>query len=285
MELAAQQQQHAAAQAEIAALTQRLARAEASPPPAKASPSPAEDKNGIGRRSSEEAACDEAALGGSESLLPSAALCALLELHPGKQHQPMACRDLVALLLDAGHLQLAAARRGARSRWQAALRPAIALGSAVTDPWLEYNVHKQQTELAVRWDYDPATGAWVSSETLIKMERAPFAHGAMRECFRMKKMSQVTSSFFFTMNWVHCNNYVAKRYMKEHGAAHGAAADPLDSSIYFDDIKMQVTRGYSPGTCGDSPGTCGYSPGTCGYSPGTCGDSPWHMRLQPRHMR
>ena len=65
----------------------------------------------------------------------------------------------------------------------------------------------------MRWDYDPATAAWASSETLIKMERTPFARGAMRECLRMKKMSQVSGSFFFSMNWAHCNNYVAKRYM------------------------------------------------------------------------
>ena len=133
-------EEHTAAQAEVVALKARLALIEATPPPA--------------RHTSEEDASGEAALGGSEDLLPSAALCALLELHPGKQHQPMAGRDLLALLLDAGHLQLAVARRGARARWQAALKPAIALGAAVTDPWLEYNVHKQPTELAVRCDYD-----------------------------------------------------------------------------------------------------------------------------------
>ena len=197
-------EEQTAARAEVVALKGRLAIIEATAPPAS-------DESGIARHTSEEEASGEA-LGGSEDLLPSAALCALLELHPGKQHQPMAGRDLLALLLDAGHLQLAVARRGARARWQAALKPAIALGAAVTDPWLEHNVHKQPTELAVRWDYDAATDAWTSSETLIKMERTPFAKGAMRECLRMKKMSQVSGSFFFSMNWAHCNNYVAKRY-------------------------------------------------------------------------
>ena len=156
-------EEHTAAQAEVAALKARLALVEASPPPGR--------ESGIARHASEEAASGEAALGVSVDLLPSAALCSLLELHPGKQHQPMAGRDLLALLLDAGHLQLAAARRDARAHWQSALKPALALGAAVTDPWLEHNVHKQPTELALRWDYDPATGAWVSSETLIKMER------------------------------------------------------------------------------------------------------------------
>ena len=36
----------------------------------------------------------------SESLLPSAALCSLLELHASKQHQPISGSELVALLLD-----------------------------------------------------------------------------------------------------------------------------------------------------------------------------------------
>ena len=203
-----------------------------------------------------EAASGEAALGVSEELLPSAALCSLLELHPGKQHQPMAGRDLLALLLDAGHLRPAVARRDARAHWQAALKPALALGAAKTDdPWLEHEVHKQPTELALRWDYDPATGAWVSSETLIKMERTPFAKGAMRECMRMKKMSQVSGSFFFSMNWANCHNYVAKRYMQARASASTTTPNPSpspspspspnpnqahDASIYFDDIKMQM---------------------------------------------
>eukprot|EP00310_Coccolithus_braarudii_P008883 CAMPEP_0183376724 /NCGR_PEP_ID=MMETSP0164_2-20130417/121108_1 /TAXON_ID=221442 /ORGANISM="Coccolithus pelagicus ssp braarudi, Strain PLY182g" /LENGTH=163 /DNA_ID=CAMNT_0025554083 /DNA_START=1 /DNA_END=489 /DNA_ORIENTATION=- len=52
----------------------------------------------------------------------------------------------------------------------------------------------------------------------------------MRECYRMKKMSQVNANFFFNMNWEHCNNYVAKRYIKA-----GTAVD-----IYFADVKMQM---------------------------------------------
>ena len=89
--------QHAATQAELEALKKK-----------ETLPLPAKEGGGTGRHSSEEAALSE-----SEALLPSAALCALLELHPGKQHQPLASRDLLALLLDAGHLQLAAAQRGA----------------------------------------------------------------------------------------------------------------------------------------------------------------------------
>jgi len=65
---------------------------------------------------------------------------------------------------------------------------------------------------------------------VVQMEREPFAHGAMRECFRMKKMSQVNPDLFFNMNWDHCNNYVAKRYLKAE----------TERGSYFADIKMQM---------------------------------------------
>ena len=45
------------------------------------------------------------------------------------------------------------------------------------------------------------------------MQAGAFDKGAMRECFRMKKMSQQQSSAFFRMDWGMCGNYVAKRYL------------------------------------------------------------------------
>lgn len=38
-----------------------------------------------------------------------------------------------------------------------------------------------------------------------------FAHGAMRECFRLKKLS----SLGFQQDWENAHNYVAKRYIQE----------------------------------------------------------------------
>ena len=52
----------------------------------------------------------------------------------------------------------------------------------------------------------------------------------MRECYRMKKMSQVNAQFFFHARWDQCNNYVAKRYMRE----------AVEAQVYFDDVKMQM---------------------------------------------
>jgi hypothetical protein len=95
-------------------------------------------------------------------------------------------------LVQLGHLSPKSEPKIApRERWHSLLKPAVKMGLADKDPWSDMAVHDIRTEIVKRWDYDASTRTWTSSETLIKMERTPFAHGAMRECFRMKKMSQV----------------------------------------------------------------------------------------------
>ena len=138
--------------------------------------------------------------------------------------------ELIQMLLAHNALSVAAPTTSG-NRWQAVLR--AALNFRITrgrDSWAKYEIHHRKTELAMRWDYDAGRGVWESSETLIKMEDVPFAHGAMRECFRMKKMSQVNAAFFYKMKWEECNNYVAKSYL--------AADTPRET--YFSDIEMQM---------------------------------------------
>ena len=77
------------------------------------------------------------------------------------------------------------------NRWQRALKPALQKSKSGVHPWHEFEIHKRPTELVTRWDYDAAKDSWETSETLVKMEDVSFARGAMRECYRMKKMSQV----------------------------------------------------------------------------------------------
>ena len=115
----------------------------------------------------------------------------------------------------------------ARALWQKALKPALRRRQSKEVGWM---VTDRPTELCRRWDYDAGADTWKCSETLVKMEADSFAKGAMRECYRMKKMSQVNPTFFFNMNWESCNNYVAKRYMLTQDGAQP----------YFDDIKMQM---------------------------------------------
>ena len=37
--------------------------------------------------------------------------------------------------------------------------------------------------------YNAASGNWVTDKVVVKMDTVPFGNGAMRECFRMKKIS------------------------------------------------------------------------------------------------
>lgn len=155
-------------------------------------------------------------------LVPSAELCAQMQV---EQPAPMTVGALMTKLADHGLLRRHAiatdappksaplpsristdvdAWLGPRAprrepstfvlnRWQRALQPALEKVRSREHPWHEYEIHKRPTELCVRYDYDATSGQWETSETLIKMEDVSFARGAMRECFRMKKMSQVPS--------------------------------------------------------------------------------------------
>lgn len=125
---------------------------------------------------------------------------------------------------------------------------------------------------------DLSQDVWERSETLIKMERTSFAHGAMRECFRMKKMSQaspegegrgeglgeaemsegrwlyaqVNAHFFYAMDWKDCNNYVAKRCIhtpcsvfrplvtSQTASPRSYISPDTSSDTYLNDIKMQM---------------------------------------------
>lgn len=118
--------------------------------------------------------------------------------------------------------------RPAGQLWTLAKR--AAKGAPASDPWEVHRLWERPTELCVRHDYDPHTRTWHSMETLVKMEDQPFAHGAMRECFRLKKMSQFSPAFFFRMDWRHCANYVAKRYKSAEAGRQ----------MYLDDVMMQM---------------------------------------------
>lgn len=65
------------------------------------------------------------------------------------------------------------------------------------------------------------------------MDAAPFAAGAMRECYRMKKLTQQPGRVLARIDWKHSSNYVAKRYKSE-----------VARDIYFEDVKLQMVRGW-----------------------------------------
>ncbi|XP_030195173.1 eukaryotic elongation factor 2 kinase isoform X2 [Gadus morhua] len=108
----------------------------------------------------------------------------------------------------------------ARAAWKHAIEKA----KAMPDPWAEFHLEEKKTELCTRYRYNAVTGEWAQDEVHIKMAAQPFGRGAMRECFRTKKLS----NFSHSNNWKSAANYVAKSYMQ-----------PVERDVYFEDVRLQ----------------------------------------------
>ncbi|XP_070269797.1 eukaryotic elongation factor 2 kinase isoform X2 [Myotis yumanensis] len=106
-----------------------------------------------------------------------------------------------------------------------AWKHAVEKAKHMPDPWAEFHLEDIATEYATRHRYNAVTGEWLEDEVLIKMASQPFGRGAMRECFRTKKLS----NFLHTQQWKGASNYVAKRYI-----------EPVDRSVYFEDVRLQM---------------------------------------------
>uniref|UniRef100_A0A8C3MCE9 Eukaryotic elongation factor 2 kinase n=1 Tax=Geospiza parvula TaxID=87175 RepID=A0A8C3MCE9_GEOPR len=102
---------------------------------------------------------------------------------------------------------------------------AIEKAKHMPDPWAEFHLEDVETEHATRYRYNAVTGDWVEDEVLIKMASQPFGRGAMRECFRTKKLS----NFLHTQNWKGAYNYVAKQYIES-----------VSRDVYFEDVRLQM---------------------------------------------
>ncbi|KAM9837468.1 eukaryotic elongation factor 2 kinase isoform 2-T3 [Aulostomus maculatus] len=109
----------------------------------------------------------------------------------------------------------------ARQTWKHAIEKA----KAMPDPWAQFHLEDIETEPCVRYRYNAITGEWAQDQVHIKMAAQPFGKGAMRECFRTKKLS----NFSHSSNWKSASNYVAKRYM-----------ETVDRNVYFEDVRLQM---------------------------------------------
>lgn len=104
-------------------------------------------------------------------------------------------------------------------RWRQAAKKVLCM----EDPFSSFHLEKCETEKVLRLRYNPLKGEWVKDEILVKMSREPFGRGAMRECYRLKRVRP--SHFNHTIS----TNYVAKRYI-----------NPVDQSVYTEDVKLQM---------------------------------------------
>ncbi|KAM4526727.1 eukaryotic elongation factor 2 kinase isoform 3-T3 [Fundulus diaphanus] len=122
---------------------------------------------------------------------------------------------------EAEHQSYTVISEKARAAWIKAIEKARAL----PDPWAEFHLEEIETEPCVRYRYSAITGEWAQDQIHIKMGKQPFGKGAMRECFRAKKLS----NFSHSSNWKSASNYVAKRYM-----------ETVDREVYFEDVRLQM---------------------------------------------
>uniref|UniRef100_A0A3P9N8F5 Eukaryotic elongation factor 2 kinase n=1 Tax=Poecilia reticulata TaxID=8081 RepID=A0A3P9N8F5_POERE len=98
--------------------------------------------------------------------------------------------------------------------YRAAWINAIEKARAMPDPWAQFHLEDIETE--------PSNCSLISPLSGFSQ---PFGKGAMRECFRAKKLS----NFSHSSNWKSASNYVAKRYM-----------ETVDREVYFEDVRLQM---------------------------------------------
>ncbi|XP_016424913.1 eukaryotic elongation factor 2 kinase isoform X3 [Sinocyclocheilus rhinocerous] len=108
-----------------------------------------------------------------------------------------------------------------RATWKHAIEKA----KAMPDPWAEFHLEEIETERCTRYRYNAVTGKWAKDDIFIKVSSQVFGKGAMRECYRAKKLS----NFSHSSNWKSASNYVAKRYM-----------ETVDREVYFEDVRLQM---------------------------------------------
>ncbi|XP_057214603.1 eukaryotic elongation factor 2 kinase isoform X1 [Triplophysa rosa] len=110
-------------------------------------------------------------------------------------------------------------------RGRATWKHAIEKAKAMPDPWAEFHLEEMETERCSRYRYNAVTAEWAKDEIFIKISTQSFGKGAMRECYRAKKLS----NFSHRSNWKSASNYVAKSYMETVGR-----------EVYFEDVKLQM---------------------------------------------
>lgn len=101
------------------------------------------------------------------------------------------------------------------------MKKAASQAIAEGDPWAKHKIDEVPAERVIRHMYQPETQTWKQDETIVKIEREPFTHGAMRFCYRMKKRSPPPQSSsnhrFHDYGWTRASNFVAKAYLDEKG--------------------------------------------------------------------
>ncbi|VDN53809.1 unnamed protein product [Dracunculus medinensis] len=105
-------------------------------------------------------------------------------------------------------------------KWRNIARNAVFM----KDPWSRFGFDDLPVENCLRYRYSSIRKQWTQDRVQVKLHPEPFAHGAMRECYRLKKLSNATNN-----DWTHAQNYVAKKYINE-----------VKRQTVFEDVKLQM---------------------------------------------
>ncbi|XP_078319080.1 eukaryotic elongation factor 2 kinase-like isoform X2 [Crassostrea virginica] len=146
----------------------------------------------------------------------------LEELKP-KAHMSLRQRRLSKSYAPLANLKLKVkpGQSRAQNHWIMAIKKA----RDMSDPWASFHIEDIETEFCIRHRYNPHKKQWTKDEVQVKMMKKAFNRGAMRQCFRLKKIS----TFSRSGDWSHAQNYVAKRYIEE-----------VDRDVYFQDVRLQM---------------------------------------------
>ncbi|XP_060076123.1 eukaryotic elongation factor 2 kinase-like [Ylistrum balloti] len=159
----------------------------------------------------------------TESDSEAPAMPPLMSLRQRRLSKSVALASLNTLQTSSGALKLNINTASARARFNWAL--AIKKAKLLNDPWKAFHIEDIDSEICIRHRYNPHKKTWLTDEVKVKMESKSFNRGAMRKCYRLKKLSQ----FLKHQDWSHAGNYVAKNYIQA-----------VDREVYFQDVKLQM---------------------------------------------
>jgi elongation factor 2 kinase len=124
------------------------------------------------------------------------------------------------------------------------LKDAAAKAVAEGDPWAKHKIEQIPAERVFRHLYQPLSKTWTKEETIVKVEKEYFTHGAMRWCYRMKKRStppqSSTNHRFHSYGWTRASNYVAKAYHKDGIVDTSTEA----KEAVMNDVRLQYEASY-----------------------------------------
>uniref|UniRef100_A0A915Q240 Alpha-type protein kinase domain-containing protein n=1 Tax=Setaria digitata TaxID=48799 RepID=A0A915Q240_9BILA len=121
---------------------------------------------------------------------------------------------------DSSHLS--EGNRELLHRWQ---QVATRCAKHPDDPWIAFHFDKLPVRNCKRHHYSCIQQCWSVDDVRVKLHPEPFARGAMRECYRLKKLGSRSKND----DWDHAQNYVAKKYIRS-----------VDKEVMFEDVKLQM---------------------------------------------